>query len=118
MLVHLTRQFYVTIGRSLGQTRQHNLKSTKRVGGQDDPPQHNFAHNFRGVYGGGAWGPGPPGVTKGAPKRKKKRKGKERKREGRKEKRRKKKEKKKKEGARKKKERKLNQYDESVATEF
>ena len=31
-----------------------------------------------GAYLGGLWGPGPPGVTKGAPKRKKKRKGKER----------------------------------------
>ena len=31
----------------------------------------------RGVsWGGGLWGPGPPGVTKGAPKRKKKGKGK------------------------------------------
>ena len=54
---------------------------------------------------GGLWGPGPPGVTKGAPKRKKKEKGKKergekRGKEGNK------KEKKKKEGARKKKERK------------
>ena len=28
------------------------------------------------ILGGGLWGPGPPGVTKGAPKRKKKGKGK------------------------------------------
>ena len=34
----------------------------------------------RGVSWGGLWGPGPPGVIKGAPKRKKKRKGKERER--------------------------------------
>ena len=64
---------------------------------------------IRGVSWGGLWGPGPPGVTKGAPKRKKKRKGKERERGEKRKKRGKegnKKEKGKKEGARKKKERK------------
>ena len=71
--------------------------------------------------GGGLWGPGPPGVTKEAPKRRKK--GKERKREGRKEGKEEKKGIRKKKGRkreqeRKKKERKLNQYDERGAMQF
>ena len=77
---------------------------------------------YRGVSWGGLWGPGPPGVTKGAPKKKEKRKGKERER-GEK---RKKEEKKgirkkkgrKREQERKQKERKSNQYDERGAMQF
>ena len=70
---------------------------------------------------GGLWGPWPPGVSKGAPKRRKKeRKGK---REGRKEGKRgkegnKKKKGRKREQERKKTERKLNQYDERGAMQF
>ena len=73
-----------------------------------------------GAYlGGGLWGPGPPGVTKGAPKRKKKRKkkkerGEKRGKEGNK----KEKKGRKREQERKKKERKLNQYDERGAMQF
>ena len=36
---------------------------------------------YAGAYLEGLWGPGPPGVTKGAPKKKEKRKGKEREKE-------------------------------------
>ena len=36
-------------GRSIGQIRQNNLKSTKRVGGQADSPQHQFAQNLNGA---------------------------------------------------------------------
>ena len=43
--IHAIGRFH---GRSIGQTRQHNLKSTNRVGGQADPPQRNFAH-FNGA---------------------------------------------------------------------
>ena len=68
----------------------------------------------RGVSWGGLWGPGPPGVTKGAPKRKKKR-GKER--EGRKEEKEEKKGKRKKKG-KKEGARKLDQYDERGAMQF
>ena len=80
--------------------------------------------------GGGLWGPGPPGVIKGAPK-KEKRKGKKEKgkRKGKKERGEKrgkrgkegnKKEKKEETGSKKekKKERKLNQYDERDAMQF
>ena len=39
--------------------------------------------HFQGrILGGGLWGPGPPGVTKGAPKKKKKGKGKGKKERG------------------------------------
>ena len=76
-----------------------------------------------GAYlGGGLWGPGPPGVTKGAPKRKKKGKGKKERGEkrGKKEekKRIRKKKGRKREQERKKKERKLNQYGKRGATQF
>ena len=75
-----------------------------------------------GAYLGGLWGPGPPGVTKGAPKRKKKRKGKEERGEkrGKKEEKKgiRKKKGRKREQERKKKERKLNQYDERGAMQF
>ena len=76
----------------------------------------------RGVSWGGLWGPGPPGVTKGAPKRKKK--GKKKKERGRKEEKRgkegNKKEKREERGSKKEKmkERKLNQYDKRGAMQF
>ena len=86
------------------------------------PSINPFTSGNRGVSWGGLWGPGPPGVTKGAPKRKKK--GKEKKERGEKRgKKRKRREKEIKKGRnkeqeRKKKERKLNQYDERGAMQF
>ena len=72
-------------------------------------------HVTRGVFWGGLWGPRPPGVTKGAPKRKKKGKGKKERREKRGKKRKRREER---EQERKKKERKLNQYDERGTMQF
>ena len=71
---------------------------------------------------GGLWGPRPPGITKGAPKRKKKGKGKKGKRGERRNKEEKKgirkKGRKREQERKKKKERKVNQYDERGAMQF
>ena len=71
------------------------------------------------ILGGGLWGPGPAGVTKGAPKRKKK--GKEKRKRGEKggkQRKRCEKRRRKREQERKKKERKVNQIDERAAMQF
>ena len=75
-------------------------------------------HIIRGVsWGGGLWGPRPPGVTKGAPKRRKGKGKKERKRKKKEEKKGKKE--RKKWGQESKKDRKkVNQHDERGAMQY